>query len=79
MAQYCRYCNGLAVGDLVYCTVKKKEIRETLAKTTNYCSAYDFTPVDAFGENKEGYKPRHKKTEDEQLDGQMSLEEYFEG
>ena len=37
MAQYCRYCSNLVVGDIAYCQIRKKEIREALAKTTNYC------------------------------------------
>lgn len=61
MAQYCRYCSGLVVGDVAYCTTKKKEIPEHLAKTTNYCPHYDLNPIDAFGENEKGYQPRHKR------------------
>lgn len=32
MAQYCRYCSALVVGDVAYCTTKEKEIPEHLAK-----------------------------------------------
>lgn len=74
MAQYCRYCSNLVVGDLAWCTEKKKEIRDHLAKTTNYCPFYDLNPIDAFGENEAGYQPRKKKKEaSEQLDGQMNI------
>lgn len=79
MAQYCRYCTALVVGDVPYCTTKSKEIREALAKTTNYCPHYDFNNMDAFGENENGYQPRNKKRSDEQIDGQMTFEEFMEG
>lgn len=79
MAQYCRYCSSLVVGDTAYCTAKKKEIPEHLAKTTNYCPYYDLNPIDAFGENEKGYQPRHKKEPEENIPGQMSLEEFFSG
>lgn len=51
MAQYCRYCSNLVVGDVAYCQEKKKEIPEHLAKTTNYCPFYDLNGIDAYGEN----------------------------
>ena len=79
MAQYCRYCSGLVVGDVAYCTTKKKEIPEHLAKTTNYCPYYDLNPIDAFGENEKGYQPRHKKEKpDNNLPGQMSLSDFWQ-
>ena len=79
MAQYCRYCSGLVVGDAAYCTTKKKEIPEHLAKTTNYCPYYDLNPIDAFGENEKGYQPRHKKDKpDDNLPGQMSLSDFWQ-
>lgn len=79
MAQYCRYCSGLVVGDAAYCTTKKKEIPEHLAKTTNYCPYYDLNPIDAFGENEKGYQPRHKKEKpDDNLPGQMSLNDFWQ-
>ena len=78
MAQYCRYCSGLVVGDVAYCTTKKKEIPEHLAKTTNYCPYYDLNLIDAFGENEKGYQPRHKKEKpDDNLPGQMSLSDFW--
>lgn len=77
MAQYCRYCSDLVVGDTAYCTKKKKEIPEHLAKTTNYCPFYDLNPVDAFGENEKGYQPRNAKTVT-QLEGQMSISDLLE-
>lgn len=78
MAQYCRYCSSLVVGDVAYCTTKKKEIPEHLAKTTNYCPYYDLNTIDAFGENEKGYQPRHKKEKrDENLPGQMNLDDYL--
>ena len=76
MAQYCRYCSALVVGDIAYCTTKSKNIPEHLAKTTNYCPHYDFNPVDAFGENEKGYCPRNAKVE-QRIEGQMSIEEFI--
>lgn len=80
MAQYCRYCSALVVGDIPYCTKKKKQIKETNAKTTNYCPHYDLNPIDAFGENEKGYQPRNPKTTPvQQCDGQMDISEFLEG
>lgn len=77
MAQYCRYCSDLVVGDTAYCTTKKKEIPEHLAKTTNYCPYYDFNPIDAFGENEKGYQPRNTKAVEQQCDGQMDISQFL--
>lgn len=77
MAQYCRYCSDLVVGDTAWCCTKKKEIPEHLAKTTNYCPTYNFNPVDAFGENEKGYQPRCQKVAVEQLEGQMSIQDFL--
>ena len=77
MAQYCRYCSNLVVGDIAYCQIRKKEIREALAKTTNYCPAFDLNPIDAFGENENGYQPRAKRMGNEQLEGQMSISDWM--
>lgn len=79
MAQYCRYCSALVVGDIPYCTTKKREIAEPNAKTTNYCPHYDFNPMDAFGENEKGYRPRVKKEPEQQIPGQMDLSEFIGG
>lgn len=79
MAQYCRYCGDLAVGDVAYCSTKQKTIPEHLAKTTNYCPYYNFNPIDAFGENEKGYQPRNQKVAVQQLDGQMNISEFLEG
>lgn len=80
MAQYCRYCSSLVVGDIAWCQEKKKEIPEHLAKTTNYCQLYDLNPIDAFGENEKGYQPRHKKEPEEMMiPGQMNLDDFFSG
>ena len=77
MAQYCRYCSALVVGDAAYCTTKEKEIQEHLAKTTNYCPHYDLNHIDAFGENEKGYQPRNAKVTAQQCDGQMDLSEFI--
>jgi len=64
----------MVVGDANYCTEKKKFLSERAAKATNKCRSFDFNPIDAFGENKNNYKPREsKKHNSEQCDGQMSL------
>lgn len=77
MAQYCRYCSNLVVGDFAYCTAKKKEVPEHLAKTTNYCTMYDLNPIDAFGENEKGYQPRCKKDVVQQCEGQMDISQFL--
>lgn len=77
MAQYCRYCGDLVVGDIAWCSVKKKEIPEHLAKTTNYCPHYNLNPIDAFGENEKGYQPRNKRVAVEQVEGQINISDYL--
>ena len=61
MAQYCRYCSNLIVGDFPYCDVKKKIVSESYAKRTNTCKEFQLNSIDAFGENLNGYKPKKKK------------------
>lgn len=79
MNQYCRYCSGLVVGDVVYCGTKEKIISESSAKSVNNCKEFEFNPIDAFDPNRK-YKP-HKRTQPEQgpLKGQMSLEDMMKG
>lgn len=72
MAQYCRYCNELIVGDFAYCYVKKKKISEKAAKNTNKCPHFSLNKVDAFLENEKGYKPRQPKQK--QCNGQLALD-----
>ena len=72
MAQYCRYCSELIVGDFAYCYVKKKQISETAAKKTNKCPHFDLNKVDAFLENEKGYQPRQEKKKE--CDGQLTLD-----
>lgn len=76
MAQYCRYCSELVVGDVAWCNAKEKQIPEHLAKTTNYCPLYDLNPIDAFGENEKGYQPRHKRENEQQCTGQMNIYDF---
>ena len=61
MAQYCRYCNHLVVGDAPYCSMHEFFVSESGAKRENKCKEFLFNPIDAFGENLNGYKPRAKK------------------
>ena len=78
MAQYCRYCSKLQVTSRrIYCKVKRKRIKEPLAKTTNYCPYYDLTYVDAFGENERGYQPRSHRIADAQCVGQMNITDFL--
>lgn len=60
--QYCRYCNNLTYGDVPYCSVRKKVLSESYAKSTNRCKFFELNPIDAFYENLKGYRargPRH--------------------
>lgn len=59
MAQYCRYCSWLCVGDVAYCGKLKKTMKEKQAKHTNHCKWYDLNTIDAFSDYM--YKPRNKK------------------
>lgn len=80
MKQYCRYCYGLCVGDMAYCSTKERVISEAAAKAQNRCSDFLYNPIDAFGGiDKDGktheYAPRKpKETKKTQCEGQMSLE-----
>lgn len=38
---------------------------ESAAKRVNQCKDFDLNPIDAFGENKKGYRPRREKTPEE--------------
>lgn len=74
MKQYCRYCCYLCTGNGIWCDEQSREISEAAAKSPNKCHSFAFTPIDAFGNEKE-YTPRKpKKTSSgKQCDGQMSL------
>lgn len=61
MNQYCRYCNNMVCGDANYCSVKKRCYSDEHIKRTNKCKDFEFNPMDALGENPDGYKPREKK------------------
>lgn len=71
MAQYCRYCTYLVVGDANYCTAHEICMSDASAKATNKCSDFILNTIDAFGENEAGYKPREPKKK--VCDGQESL------
>lgn len=60
MKQYCRYCNELTYGDVPYCSKRNKVLSEAYAKSRNRCKFFEFNPMDAFGENLNGYKPRER-------------------
>lgn len=71
MTQYCRYCCYLVCGDANFCTEQERVMSDAAAKSPNRCHSFAFHPMDAFGENEGGYKPRIPKKK--QCDGQMSL------
>ena len=61
MAQYCRYCIYFVTGNGNYCEMKHTEPSDEQAKRTNRCKDFDLNPIDAFGENEAGYRPRVRK------------------
>ena len=61
MAQYCRYCSWFVTGNGDYCTKDERELSESYAKRTNKCKNFDLNPIDAYGENKNGYQPRKQR------------------
>ena len=76
MKQYCRYCCYLVVGDANYCSMQDKTMSEATAKSVNRCHDFALNPIDAFGENENGYRPRRqeRKKKKEQCDGQITLD-----
>ena len=66
MAKYCRYCSWFVTGNGDYCTKKEKELSSTYAKRTNQCGDFTLNPIDAYGENLNGYQPRKPKRKDGQ-------------
>ena len=44
-----------------YCAIKEKELSSTYAKRTNQCGDFMLNPIDAYGENLNGYQPRKPK------------------
>lgn len=75
MKQYCRYCCYLVVGDANYCSIQDKTMSEATAKSVNRCHNFALNPVDAFGENENGYRTRRpdRQKKKEQCDGQITL------
>lgn len=66
MAQYCGYCAWFVTGNGNYCEIKKTEPSDGYAKRPNRCKEFELNPIDAYGENKEGYHPRKPKVNDGQ-------------
>ena len=64
--QYCRYCSYLTVGDVAYCSYRGV-LLEKRCKQVNKCKYYEFNSIDAFQENKNGYRPRKLKRNHEKL------------
>lgn len=61
MAQYCRYCSHFVTGNGNWCEAKQTEPTDAQAKRANGCKLFDLNPIDAFGENMNGYRPREKQ------------------
>ena len=61
MTQYCRYCAWFVCGNGEYCEKKDLEPSERYAKSPNRCKEFELNPIDAYGENKEGYRPIEKR------------------
>ena len=61
MKQYCRYCAHLVYGDVCFCDKKNWVKSYDSCKQRNRCKDFEFNPIDALGENLNGYKPREKK------------------
>ena len=41
--------------------LKEKELSSAYAKRTNHCKDFSLNPIDAYGENLNGYRPRKPK------------------
>ena len=61
MKQYCRYCSHLVYGDVAFCQKKNWVKTYNSCKQRNKCKSFEFNPIDALGENLNGYKPREKE------------------
>lgn len=74
MKQYCRYCSNMVCGDVNYCTAKECCFSDSYIKAPNNCKLFELNPIDALGENANGYQPRKPKEPKKiQCDGQISL------
>lgn len=63
MTQYCRYCAWFVCGNGEWCEKKRWEPTEKYAKSPNRCREFELNPIDAYGENAAGYRPREKQTD----------------
>lgn len=61
MKQYCRYCAHLVYGDVCFCEKKNWVKSYDSCKQRNRCKDFELNPIDALGENLNGYKPREEK------------------
>ena len=75
MAQYCRYCSWFVAGNGEYCEAKEWEPTEKYAKSPNRCKLFELNPIDAYGENLDGYKPRDPKKQKKPDGKQIRMEE----
>lgn len=71
MKQYCRYCIYLTCGDVPFCFMHETTMKESTCKKPNKCKDFVLCEAeaeyqDAFGENRNGYKPRDKINDGEQ-------------
>lgn len=60
MTQYCRYCSHFVCGNGEWCEAKQWEPTEKYAKNPNTCKLFKLNPMDAYGENQSGYRPRKR-------------------
>lgn len=51
----------MVCGDANYCSVKKACYSDVKIKRANKCKDFEFNPIDALYENKQGYVPRQRK------------------
>jgi len=64
----------MVAGDVNYCSMRERTMSDTAAKSANRCHDFAFNPIDAFGENEKGYKPRSPvKPKKKQCEGQISF------
>lgn len=50
----------MVCGDANYCSVKNKTYADSTIRRMNRCKDFKLNPIDALGENDEGYRPYHK-------------------
>lgn len=61
--------------------MQDKTMTEATAKSVNRCHSYALNPIDAFGENENGYRPckPDRQRKKEQCDGQITIDTLIHG